>query len=104
MSPRLVKPLSNLYASLRRRFRVGAGIGLLFKSTNGIIQGCPLSVVLLNLLVNVWARAVRVEVPAALPCGYADDTGATSTMAAPIQHVLDITGKFATVTGQTLNA
>ena len=73
-------------------------------STNGIIQGCPLSVVLLNLLVNVWARAIRTEVPAAQPCGYADDTGATSSEAVPIQQVLDIIGALAIVTEQVRNA
>ena len=101
---RLVKPLRSLYSRLKRRFRVGPGIGKPFQSTNGIIQGCPLSVVLLNLLVNVWARAVCFEAPAALPCGYAEDTGATSTESTPIQQVLDVTGRFATITRQTLNA
>jgi len=104
MSMRLIRPLRSLYASLQRRFRVGAGVGKPFCSTNGIIQGCPLSVLLLNLLVNVWTRAVRVEAPAALPCGYADDTGATASQAGPIQQVLSITGSFATVTCQVLNA
>ena len=62
----LSPPLSetNVCASLRQRFRVGVGTGVPFKSTNGIIQGFLLSVVLLNLLVNVWSRAVRVEAPA----------------------------------------
>jgi ribonuclease HI len=60
--------------------------------------------VLLNLLVNVWAQAVKTEVPAALPSGYADDTGATSPEPGPIQSVLDVTGQFAKVTGQVLNA
>ena len=104
MSERLIVPLQSLYDSLQRRFRVGSGVGAPFMSTNGIIQGCPLSVVLLNLLVNVWARAVCSEVPAATPCGYADDTGATSSEAVPIQQVLDITGAFASVTKQVLNA
>ena len=52
----------------------------------------------------MFGQAVRNEAPAALPSGYADDTGASSTQASPIQHVLDITGDLATVTGQTLNA
>ena len=65
MSPRLVVPLRFLYENLSRRFRVGRGVGEPFQATNGIIQGCPLCVVLLNLLVNVWARAVKNEVPQA---------------------------------------
>lgn len=104
LPPKLVLPLRTLYTRLVRRFRVGCGVGQEFKATNGIIQGCPLSVVLLNLLVNVWARAVKAEVPKAGPCGYADDTGATSKELEPIQKVLEITGTFATVTGQVLNA
>ncbi len=43
------------------------------------MQGCPLSVVLLNMLVNVWTLALRERVPAATPCSFADDTGATAT-------------------------
>ena len=104
MPPQLVTPLQSLYANLVRRFRVGRGVGQEFRATNGIIQGCPLSVVLLNLLVNVWARAVGTEVPKACPTGYADDTGATSAELGSIQQVLDVTGHFATVTGQVLNA
>ena len=78
--------------------------GSRFQATNGIIQGCLLSVVLLNLLVNVWARAVKDEVPQACPSGYADDTGATSAKLEPIQKVLDLTGDLARVTRQVLNA
>jgi len=104
LPPQLVTPLRSLYEKLVRRFRVGNGVGQEFKATNGIIQGCPLSVVLLNLLVNVWAQAVKAEVPGASPCGYADDTGALSSAHAPIQKVLDLTGQFAQVTGQVLNA
>ena len=47
MSPRLLVPLQSLYANLSRRFQLGMGLGKTFRSTNGIIQGCPLSVVLL---------------------------------------------------------
>ena len=104
MSPRLLVPLKSLYANLTRRFRFGRALGREFKSTNGIIQGCPLSVVLLNLLVDVWAKSLKCEVPAAMPCGYADDTGMTSLEAASVQSTMDLTGTFATLTGQCLNA
>ena len=40
MSPKLVIPLRSLYANLKRRFRIGGGIGQEFLATNGIIQGC----------------------------------------------------------------
>ncbi len=49
-----------------------------FTATNGILQGGPLSIVFLTLLVNVWVKAVHVEVPGGNPYGFADDTGATA--------------------------
>jgi len=58
---RLMAPLRRIYAAIRRRFKVAGGVGKEFKATNGILQGCPLSVVLLNLMVAVWARAVSEE-------------------------------------------
>ena len=89
---------------LCRQFHLGSGVAQPFQDTNGIIQGCPLRVVLLNLLVNVWARAVKNEVPQACPSGYADDTGATSAKLEPFQKVSDSTADFARVTRQVLNA
>jgi len=50
LSARLAVPLASLYEQLVRRFRIGGGVGQELKAANGIIQGCPLSVVLLNLL------------------------------------------------------
>ena len=58
----LLRPIGAMYAGLRRRFRMGAFVGQSFRSTNGILQGCPLSVVLLNALLSVWLEAVSQEV------------------------------------------
>jgi hypothetical protein len=104
MSPRLLVPLTSLYANLTRRFRFGGALGKQFKSTNGIIQGCPLSVILLNLLVDVWAKSLKSEVPSAIPVGYADDTGIISQEASAMQSTMNLTGAFASLTGQCLNA
>ena len=45
-------------------------------ATNGILQGCPLSVVLLNALVAVWFKAVELDFGGAEAVSYADDTQA----------------------------
>ena len=73
-------------------------------STNGITQGCPLSVVLLNILVSAWTNSVKSEVRLADPCGYVDDTGMTSSSSSTLQQTLELTGNFASITGQVLNA
>ena len=65
MDARIAGPLRSMYRDLRRYFRVGQGIGAEFTASNGILQGCPLSVVLLSALVAVWCKAVRHEVPGA---------------------------------------
>ena len=103
MSERLLTPLRALYARMERRFKFGKGIGQAFCSTNGIVQGCPLSVVLLNVLVNVWAEAIGRQVPGVQPACFADDTGATCSAREDLQRALHITGHFAQVTGQRLN-
>ena len=106
MDARLLKAIKGMFDQLQRRFRVNGAVGKPFTSTNGILQGCPLSVIFLNLLVCVWIRAVKEEVPDAELHAFADDTGATATgSTAPhiLQRVLNMTGAFAKLTGQQLN-
>ena len=43
-----VLSLLGMYTQLQRRFTSGAFVGESFRSTNGILQGCPLSVMLLK--------------------------------------------------------
>ena len=95
--------LSGMYAQLRRRFRIGGHVGTAFRASNGIIQGCPLSVMLLNILMNVWARAVRSEAPEVTPAVFADDVGAYTSSVSAAQRALAVTGRFATITRQRLN-
>ena len=103
LPPRLTKPLEAMYSRLLRRFKVAGGVGEIFLATNGILQGCPLSVVLLNALVSVWVRAVEIEVPQASPDAFADDTGALGPDLATIQAVADVTAAFAHATKQELS-
>ena len=58
---------------------------------------------LLNVLMNIWARAIRADAPDVTPAVFADDAGAYSSDAAAVQKALEITGKFASVTKQRLN-
>ena len=102
----ILTPLRSMYANLKRRFAFAGAIGEPFVATNGILQGCPLSIIMLNLLVNVWVKAVKSEVPDANPYGFADDTGATAHGTnghITLQSVMDPTGEYAALTGQTLN-
>ena len=53
-------------------------MGKEFVASNGVIQGCPLSVLLLNLLMNTWARSVKAGTTTAMPKENADDAGVLS--------------------------
>ena len=97
-------PLRAMYAGLRSRFRCAGAVGKEFSSTNGILQGCPLSVILLNGLVAIWCRTVTNEVPEAEPTAYVDDTSVTSSRPMWLQQALDVTNDFATATGMQLHA
>ena len=99
----IVNALASCYKNLNRHFKVGAFIGEGFKSTNGILQGCALSVVLLNLLMHVWAEGVAAECPGACPTCYADDASTVSKHTHELQGVLDFSSLFCTLTGMRLN-
>eukprot|EP00973_Karenia_brevis_P020126 2761904-Karenia_brevis.AAC.1 len=104
LSPRILTPVSAMYGSLRRFFRVGGGIGMKFMCTNGILQGCPVSVVLLNALVAVWANALPAEVRGAQTTAYADDTYALTTSRRAITETATLTDEYAQLTGQSIHA
>eukprot|EP00754_Rhynchopus_humris_P030393 Rhum_TRINITY_DN15269_c1_g2::Rhum_TRINITY_DN15269_c1_g2_i1::g.147151::m.147151 len=68
------RALAGMYRDLERRFRIPGGVGEAFRATNGILQGCPLSVVLVNVLLVVWVRELgSLNIPGAAIGVYADD-------------------------------
>ena len=101
MDEKVLRPLRAIYTDLERRFKVGGGLGMPFKPTNGILQGCPLSVILINLLQAVWTRAVMAETKAD-PTSYADDATLLGERTA-VQAAGSLTLCFCALTGQVLN-
>ena len=104
LCPRVLRPLRGIYRSLRRQFKVGGLVGPSFASSNGILQGCPISVLLLNMYVETWCRCIRERVPGANPRGYADDVGATGPGAGCIIKALEVTDGFSTASGMRVSA
>ena len=47
-----------MYGQLVRAFKVAGNLGSWWKATNGILQGCPLSVILINALLGVWKAKI----------------------------------------------
>ena len=53
-----LRALAAMYRQLRRAFRLAGSLGEWWRATNGILQGCPLSVVLINLLTSIWKMEI----------------------------------------------
>ena len=54
MDPGSGRALGAMYKQLRRAFKLAGALGLWWQATNGILQGCPLSVILVNVLTRIW--------------------------------------------------
>ena len=101
---RVLRPLENIYQSLRRRFKYPLGLGREFEVTNGILQGCPISIVLINALVSVLSRAIEAETEHAVhPRSYADDIYLLARACGALQKGVDITEELCRLTGLALN-
>ena len=104
LPPTLVRCLGNLYSRLARFFKHPKGFGSAISSNRGIVQGCPISVVLLNLLVSIFLRLSEHNLPHVCPCAYADDISGSAQSTALVASFLDLAGSFASVTGQRLKS
>ena len=106
----IIRGLQAMYAGLNRRFKFGSiGYGPTWKSTNGILQGCPISVMMLNILMSVWGARIdaingnmRNILLAVEPQGYADDCCVTTTNPEDLKKAIEESKKFATKTGLLL--
>jgi len=107
LDSRVLKGVKAAYSGAHMRFKVSENaLGSEWQPTNGIKQGCPLSIILLNCLTHVWVSALAAETSAAadVECGvYADDASATSKNADGLREVASLTEEFANFTGQELS-
>ena len=53
--------LSGMYAQLMRYFTIMGYLCSFFAATNGILQGCPLIVILINPLTSMWKKVLDVQ-------------------------------------------
>lgn len=76
MSDAIIGPLKALYANLKRVFKLKGTCGDFWKATNGLVQGCPLSMIGLNSLVAVVLEIAQIKCPEVVARAYADDLSA----------------------------
>eukprot|EP01064_Diplonema_japonicum_P028494 TRINITY_DN437_c0_g2_i2.p1 TRINITY_DN437_c0_g2~~TRINITY_DN437_c0_g2_i2.p1 ORF type:complete len:832 (+),score=117.96 TRINITY_DN437_c0_g2_i2:141-2636(+) len=100
---RILTPLKAMYANLKRRFRFPTGVGSEFRVTNGILQGCPISVIMVNALVSVMVKCVMTEVPGAWSLSYADDVYLLARLAEVLTRATNKVIEFGDRTEMRLN-
>ena len=100
MDKGLWSALRGMYRQIRRRFKIGSYVGQDFKDTNGILQGCPLSVMLLNVLMAILTIQVEGFVEAE---SYVDDLNILPGSQGRLQRALDLVDEFMRFTGQKIN-
>ena len=97
---RLLAALKGMYRQIQRRFKIGAFVGESFTSTNGILQGCSLSVMLLNALMLVLTRILEDHVQTT---SFVDDLTLMSNDKKQLQKGLDVLAEFMHDTQQQVN-
>ena len=100
MHPRLYTGLKGMYDRITRRFKIGDYVGKTFKDTNGILQGCPLSVMLLNLLMMVLSNVLS---PHVINESFVDDLTVLTGSVENLQKATDAVHEFMVDTAQKVN-
>ena len=93
--------LRGMYSQIQRRFKFGNYVGEAFTSTNGILQGCPLSVMLLNALMSVLSFALSTL--GVDPQSYVDDLTLMDSSDAKLQAAMDLLDRYLALTDQKVN-
>ena len=88
-----------MYRQIHRRFKLGRFVGEAFRSTNGILQGCPISVVLLNALMMMHI-ALGHNVSAE---SYVDDVTLLSLNSTSLQRAMDVVSDFMGLSDKKVN-
>ena len=96
----LLRALRGMYHQIERRFKLGRYVGESFRSTNGILQGCPISVMLLNALMSVLHRAIGDDVVSE---SFVDDLTLLSEKSERLQKAMDVIQDFMCLTDQKVN-
>ena len=100
MDKKLFDALKGMYSQIKRRFKIGEFVGQCFKDTNGILQGCPLSVMLLNALMAVLSAKLETTL---LAESFVDDLTILHSSQEVLQDGMDAIAKFVDATAQVVN-
>ena len=102
INERILKPLTFMYQKLQRYFKIRGFLGEAFHATNGIMQGCPLSCLLLNALVSILSKSILAHVPVNLQ-SYVDDITILTKDQDTLRTAFRVLEPYLFLTDQNLN-
>ena len=94
--------LHHLYTNMHRCFRYAGCIGSFWKATNGLLQGDPLSVVILNCVLSPLLRQLSL-IPDLTTYAFADDLAIVSSLRDTLNHAYQCLQLFCQCTDLVLN-
>ena len=107
---RITKPLLYLYDHMQRTCRVGAACSDFFHASMGIIQGCSMSVLMLNSIMSVWVWWVKDQLGTpqlrqakTVLSVYLDDRNIVSQSAGVLAQILEKSRHFDQLINSELN-
>ena len=54
----MLRAFGGMYGQPKRMFEIKGCLGAWWAATNGVLQGCPLSVIVINALTTTWKRII----------------------------------------------
>ena len=107
--PAIVKCVRSFYQHHTKFFKLDGHYMTQFKPTNGLVQGCPLSMLIVSALVSSWLEYTEAHIPTAVCRSYADDLSGIVQDANPkqvktgLQQIYQSTKKFTQLAGLNIN-
>ena len=105
----VLRPYLYMLRHATRRYKLGVCFDRAQRLHGGILQGCPLSMLSMNCIVNIWLRMLHSRIPACRPRSYVDDVSATviqpneQSLIADLQSVEHESSSFVASFGGRMN-
>ena len=103
------RPYIGMLRSATRRFKLGKHLDQAQPIYGGILQGCPLSMISMNAVINIWLHVVSSQAPQSFPRAYVDDVSVTVSGSNDeitrevVQSVVDVSSAFVAAIGGIMN-
>ena len=107
--PNVLRALTGFYTQHEKYFQIDGHFSPAYKPSNGILQGCPLSMLLLTSLATTWIEHCQAHLPETRPRSYADDLSIcaksknTAELVSQTRQMHQITAEFVNDAGMKIN-